>query len=105
MRQSGCDRAPTSDWGSHPIAEVRAGCRPGAPRVVCSEHSGTPNSLFALPRPASFGRGEARSLRCEEVVAVRQPEKEAAKVSVGLILVLVVVLLAMVGMAVLAYTR
>lgn len=39
------------------------------------------------------------------MVTLRQPEKEAAKVSVGLILVLAVVLLAMVGMAVLAYTR
>jgi hypothetical protein len=36
---------------------------------------------------------------------VRQPEKQAAKVSVGLTLVLVVVLLAMIGMAVLANTR
>jgi hypothetical protein len=36
---------------------------------------------------------------------VRQPDKQAAKVSVGLILVLVVVLLAMVAMAVLANTR
>ena len=36
---------------------------------------------------------------------MRQPEKQAAKVSVGLILVLVVVLLAMIGMAVLANTR
>jgi len=36
---------------------------------------------------------------------VRQTEKQAAKVSVGLILVLVVVLLAMIAMAVLAYLR
>jgi hypothetical protein len=36
---------------------------------------------------------------------VRQPEKQAAKVSVGLVLVLVVVLLAMAGMAALAYLR
>jgi hypothetical protein len=36
---------------------------------------------------------------------VRPPEKQAAKVSVGLILVLVVVLLAMAGMAALAYVR
>ena len=36
---------------------------------------------------------------------MRPPEKQAAKVSLGLILVLVVVLLAMVGMAVLANTR
>jgi flagellar basal body-associated protein FliL len=39
------------------------------------------------------------------VDAVRPPEKQAAKVSVGLILVLVVVLLAMAGMAALAYVR
>jgi hypothetical protein len=44
-------------------------------------------------------------LRYEEVDAVRQPEKEAARVSVGLVVVLVVVLLAMAGIAVLAYTR
>ena len=36
---------------------------------------------------------------------MRPPEKQAAKVSVGLILVLVVVLLAMAGMAALAYVR
>jgi hypothetical protein len=36
---------------------------------------------------------------------VRQPDKQAAKVSMGLILVLVLVLLAMVAMAVLANTR
>jgi len=39
------------------------------------------------------------------VVTVRQPEKEAAKVSVGVVLLHAEVLLAMVGMAVLAYTR
>jgi hypothetical protein len=73
---------------------------------VASTFRGTPNRLFALPRSAPDRWGEeTRSLRREEVDAVRQPEKQAAKVSVGLILVLVVVLLAMVGMAVLANTR
>jgi hypothetical protein len=64
------------------------------------------HALFALAGVSlrSVGR-ESKSQTYEEVVTVRQPEKEAAKVSVGLILVLAVVLLAMVGMAVLAYTR
>ena len=63
------------------------------------------NALFALPPSVLEGGAGTTPLRYEEVDAVRPPEKQAAKVSVGLILVLVVVLLAMAGMATLAYAR
>ena len=89
-----------------PSAEVRTAVGRG-PLVVCSAHFGVRRACCSPCQGSSLrsvGR-ESKSQRYEEVVTVRQPEKEAAKVSVGLILVLVVVLLAMVGMAVLAYTR
>lgn len=95
QRVRGC---PGRGGAERAVAGGRGSCALGISGYA--EHALRPARVSFWP----VGRG-VQALRYEEVVAVRQQEKEAAKVSVGLILVLVVVLLAMVGMAVLAFTR